>query len=263
MKKGLIVLSIVALFTQCYKVPITGRKQLKLFPSSQMTSMSFAQYDQVKQSGNLLSDSDERVQLVRKVGDKITTSVNKFLVENGEKSRVDEFEWEINVIEENIVNAWAMPGGKIMFYTGILAVCDGEDGIATVMGHEIAHAVARHGNERMSQQIPVQIGTMGLAVALEEKPEMTKNLLMAAVGAGSQLGILKYSRLHESEADKMGLVFMTMAGYDPAVAIDFWTRMSNLKSGEAPPEFMSTHPSDERRINDIKAFLPEARKYAP
>jgi len=263
MKKGLIILFLVGFFVQCYKVPITGRKQFKLFSSSRMTSMSFAQYDQVKSEGKVLPDSDERVQLVRKVGDKITSAVNKYLSENGEKSRVDEFKWEVNLLDENVVNAWAMPGGKIMFYTGILPICDGEDGIATVMGHEIAHAVARHGNERMSQQIPVQLGSMGLAVALEQKPEMTKNILMSAVGAGSQLGILKYSRLHESEADKMGLVFMTMAGYNPEVAIDFWTRMSQNKGGSAPPEFLSTHPSDERRINDIKAFLPEARKYAP
>ncbi|MBD98657.1 MAG: peptidase M48 [Verrucomicrobia bacterium] len=263
MKKIIIVLSIIGLFAHCAKVPITGRKQLKLFPSSQMSSMSFDQYDQVKKEGNILPDDDKRVELVRKVGNKISASVNKYLTENGEKKRVEEFEWEINVIDENIVNAWAMPGGKIMFYTGILPICDGEEGIATVMGHEIAHAVARHGNERMSQQIPVQLGSMGLAMALEQKPEMTKNILMSAVGAGSQLGILKYSRMHESEADKMGLVFMTMAGYNPEAAIDFWKRMSENKGGGAPPEFMSTHPSDERRISDIKAFIPEARKYAP
>jgi predicted Zn-dependent protease len=155
-----------------------------------------------------------------------------------------------------------MPGGKVMFYTGILPICDGEDGIATVMGHEIAHAIARHGNERMSQQLSVQAGGMALSVLLKEKPETAQNLFLASYGIGSQLGVLKYSRMHESEADKMGLVFMVMAGYDPAVAADFWKRMAANKNGQAPPEFMSTHPSDERRIQDIKDYLPEARKYA-
>jgi len=263
MKKGVLILLTIGLLVQCAKVPITGRRQLNLFPSEQMTSLSFSQYEQVKKEGKLLPESDERLQMVRKVGNKISVAVNQYLSHHGMKARVSEFEWEFNVLDEDIVNAWAMPGGKTMFYTGILPVCDGEAGIATVMGHEIAHAVARHGNERMSQQLPVQLGAMGLALATQDKPEETRNLLMAAVGAGSTFGLLHYSRLHESEADKMGLVFMTMAGYDPAVAINFWQRMAALKGGSAPPEFLSTHPSDERRINDIRAYLPEARKYAP
>lgn len=261
MKKGLLVFGTSILLWQCATVPITGRKQMKLLPTSQMQSMSFDQYSQVKQEGNLLPDSDPRVKMVKSIGAKISAAVNQFMSENGMKDRLSEFEWEFNVADENTVNAWCMPGGKVMFYTGILPICDGEEGIATVMGHEIAHAVARHGNERMSQGLAVQAGGMALSVAMSEKPEMAQNLFLSAYGAGSQLGILKYSRMHESEADKLGLVFMAMAGYDPAEAAEFWKRMAAMKNGEAPPEFMSTHPSDERRINDIQNFLPEARKY--
>ena len=261
MKKALIVLATSFLLWQCSTVPITGRKQVKLLPTSQMQSMSFSQYDQVKQQGNLLPDSDPRVKMVKEIGSKISASVDQFLAENGMKDRVKEFSWEFNVTDENTVNAWCMPGGKVMFYTGILPICDGEAGIATVMGHEIAHAVARHGNERMSQGLAVQAGGMALSVALQEKPEMAQNLFLSSYGAGSQLGVLKFSRLHESEADKLGLVFMAMAGYDPGAAVGFWSRMASQKGGQAPPEFLSTHPSDERRIQDIQNYLPKARAY--
>lgn len=262
MRKKLGFIGLTVLLIQCTTVPITGRKQLKLFPSSQMTTMSFEQYASVKKEAKLLPPDDPRTKLVKRVGAKLSKAANHYMEKNGMKKQLESFKWEFNVSDENIVNAWAMPGGKVMFYTGILPICDGEEGVATVMGHEIAHAIARHGNERMSQQIPVQLGAMGLAVALEEKPEATKNIFMSVVGAGSQLGLLKYSRLHESEADKMGLVFMTMAGYKPEVAADFWKRMSANKGGQAPPEFISTHPSDERRISDINGFIPEAKAIA-
>jgi len=262
MKKGFIVLAVAAFLAQCTTVPITGRKQLKLMPTSELQSMSYSQYEQVKKETPPLPDTDPRVQLVRSIGEKLSAAANQFMMENGMKDRLKEFDWEFHVADQQTVNAWCMPGGKVMFYTGILPICDGEDGIATVMGHEIAHAIARHGNERMSQQLSVQAGGMALSVLLQEKPETAQNLFLASYGIGSQLGVLKYSRMHETEADKMGLVFMAMAGYDPAVAADFWKRMSANKNGQAPPEFMSTHPSDERRIQDILDYLPEARKYA-
>jgi len=262
MIKKICLIAVLALMFQCATVPITGRKQFKLLPSSQMTSLSFSQYAEVKKSAKILPDSDPRTQLVKKVGKKISEAANHFMANNGMKDQIKEFDWEFNVADESTVNAWAMPGGKVMFYTGILPICDGEDGVATVMGHEIAHAIARHGNERMSQQMGVQGIGIGIAALLQEKPAMTQNLFLSAFGAGSQLGILKFSRTHESEADKMGLVFMTMAGYDPNVAADFWKRMASNKGGEAPPEFMSTHPSDERRINDINEYIPRAKKIA-
>lgn len=262
MRKGIYLLGLVFLMVQCSKVPITGRKQLKLLPTSQMRTMSFSQYDQVKKDSKLLPDSDPRVKQVKEIGAKISVAVNSFLSNNGYKDRLSEFEWEFNVTDENIVNAWCMPGGKVMFYTGILPICKDDDGIATVMGHEIAHAVARHGNERMSQQMTAQGAGIGLSVLMSEKPAMAQSLFMGAIGAVSQGTILAYSRSHESEADKMGLVFMTMAGYNPEAAVGFWERMAANKNGKAPPEFLSTHPSDERRIADIKAFIPEAKKYA-
>lgn len=262
MIKKIAILGVLAFLIQCATVPITGRKQLKLLPASQMTSLSLSQYDEFKKKSKLLPDSDPRTQLVKKVGKKISEAANHYMANNGMKSQLKEFDWEFNVADEETVNAWAMPGGKTMFYTGILPICDGEEGVATVMGHEVAHAIARHGNERMSQQIGVQSLGMGLSVMLQEKPAMTQNLFLTAFGAGSQLGVLKFSRKHESEADKMGLVFMTMAGYNPNSAADFWKRMAANKGGEAPPEFMSTHPSDERRVNDINEFIPEAKKIA-
>lgn len=262
MKKGFIALALGAFLAQCTTVPITGRKQLKLMPTSELQSMSYSQYEQVKKETPPLADSDPRVQLVRGVGQKLAAAANQFMQENGMKDRLKEFDWEFHVADQDIVNAWCMPGGKVMFYTGILPICDGKEGVATVMGHEIAHAIARHGNERMSQQLSVQAGGMALSVLLQEKPETAQNLFLTSYGVGSQLGVLKYSRMHESEADKMGLVFMAMAGYDPAVAADFWKRMAANKNGQAPPEFMSTHPSDEKRIQDIIDYLPEARKYA-
>ncbi|MBR9831170.1 M48 family metallopeptidase [Acidiluteibacter ferrifornacis] len=244
----------------CTTVPISGRKQVKLLPESQMLSMSLSSYDQVKQELNLLPDTDPRVILVKKVGAKISTAVNTYLSNNGYKSRLEEFQWEFNVAEDNTVNAWCMPGGKVMFYTGILPITEDEVGIAVVMGHEIAHAVARHGNERMSQGLIVQAGGMALDVATSQKAELTRSIFLASYGAASQLGILKYSRMHESEADQMGLIFMAMAGYDPINAVYFWERMAAL-SGQNPTELLSTHPSDETRINDIKHHLPKAYEY--
>jgi predicted Zn-dependent protease len=176
--------------------------------------------------------------------------------------KLKDYEWEFNLVESEEVNAWCMPGGKVVFYTGILPVTQDENGLAVVMGHEIAHAVAQHGNERMSQMLVAQLGGMALSKALEEKPEQTQQLWMAAFGLGAQFGfLLRYSRLHESEADHLGLIFMSMAGYDPKGAVEFWQRMSEKKGGQAPPEFLSTHPSDEKRIKNLQALVPEAMQY--
>lgn len=262
MKKGLIAFAIIAFFVQCAKVPITGRRQLKLVNSSQLQSMSFSQYSEVKSTAKLLTDSDPRTVLVKKVGANISAAVNRYLTNNGYKDRLSEFQWEFNLADENTVNAWCMPGGKVMFYTGILPICAGEDGIAVVMGHEVAHAIARHGNERMSQGMLAQgIGALGQIGTSGASPAV-QTIFNQSFGIGSQLGLLKFSRNNESEADQLGLVFMTMAGYDPATAAEFWKRMAANKGGQAPPEFLSTHPSDDSRIADILDYLPEARKWA-
>jgi predicted Zn-dependent protease len=180
--------------------------------------------------------------------------------DHGMSQRISGYQWEFNAVDENTVNAWCMPGGKVVVYTGLLPVTQDEASLAIVMGHEIAHAIARHGNERMSQGLIVQAGGAALQVALSQKPQETQNLFLQSYGVTSQLGMLKYSRTHESEADKMGLVFAAMAGYDPNVAVTFWERMA-AQGGAKPPELLSTHPSDETRIKDIKDFLPEALKY--
>jgi predicted Zn-dependent protease len=255
-----LALATIFLLNACSKVPVTGRRQFNLLPESQLMGMSFTQYQDVLAQSKILPENDDRVIMVKRVGDKIAQAAQKYLDSHNQSKRTKGFEWEFNVIEENMVNAWCMPGGKVAFYTGILPITQTEAGIAVVMGHEVAHAIARHGNERMSQQLAVQMGGIGLSKALEEKPDMVKNIFLSSYGLGSQLGSLKYSRSHESEGDMMGLVFMAMAGYNPEEAIDFWGRMSEA-GGQQPPEFMSTHPSHETRINDLKEYLPEAMKY--
>jgi predicted Zn-dependent protease len=244
----------------CSTVPITGRKQLNMLPESEMLAMSFTQYDQFLKE-NKLSNDEENTAMVKRVGERIAASVEKYFSEHGMKKRIEDFAWEFNLVQNDTPNAWCMPGGKVMIYTGILPVTQNETGLAVVMGHEIAHAVARHGNERMSQELTVQLGGTAVAIAVDEKPEQTKNIFMAAYGIGSQLTYtLPYSRTHESEADQMGLIFMAMAGYNPQEAIDFWQRMSE-QGGQKPPEFLSTHPSDETRVRKLREFIPEAKKY--
>lgn len=229
-------------------------------PDSQLIPMSFSNYQEVISSSRLSSDA-EKTKMIKDVGNRIKTAVESFLAEKGMSDRVDGFEWEFNLIEEDVVNAWAMPGGKVAFYTGILPVCQDETGVAVVMGHEVAHAVANHGGERMSQQLLLQFGMSSLSDAMGQNPTLTKSIFMQSIGYGSQVGMLKFSRLHESEADKLGLIFMAIAGYDPSVAPSFWERMSSMSGGAGQPEWLSTHPSHETRVNDLNEALPEAQEY--
>ena len=254
------VTAVVLVFNACDTVPISGRKQLRLISERDMIGMSLQAYDAFLDTSQVLPDTHKDVIVVRRIGNRIKDAVVKYLTDNGELKRIDGFEWEFNVVNDPTVNAWCMPGGKVVVYTGILPVTKDEKSLAVVMGHEIAHAVARHGNERMSQGLAVQLGGLALSVALSEHAPETQNLFLQSYGLGSNLGILAYSRNHESEADKLGLVFMAMAGYDPESAIGFWQRMSE-QGGQAPPQILSTHPSDETRIADLKAFMPEALKY--
>jgi predicted Zn-dependent protease len=244
----------------CATVPITGRSQLKLIPDSEMMSMSYSQYDDVLKSSKLSTDA-KQTEMVRRVGGRIQGAVERYFADHGMADRLNGYRWEFNLVEGDEVNAWCMPGGKVVFYTGILPVCKDESGVAVVMGHEVAHAVAGHGGERMSQQLVAQMGGAALATALKNKPEQTRNLWLGAFGAGAQVGVLlPFSRTQESEADHLGLIFMAMAGYDPHRAVEFWQRMS-AGSGGAPPEFLSTHPSDQTRITKIQQELPEAMGY--
>lgn len=261
MKKNISIILIVLFVISCATVPVTGRKQLNILPASQVLSMSFSQYDQFLKENKLSSDK-KNADLVKKVGVKIQKAVETYFQQNNLSKSLEGYNWDFNLVEDNQVNAWCMPGGKVVFYTGILPITKDETGLAVVMGHEIAHAIAEHGNERMSQGMLTQLGGMALSKALESKPQETQALWMTAFGVGTQLGVmLPYSRLHESEADRLGIIFMAMAGYDPNKSVEFWERMAANKGGAAPPEFLSTHPSDETRIADLKKHIPEAMKY--
>jgi predicted Zn-dependent protease len=254
-----LIFSFIAI--SCSSVPLTGRKQLNMIPDSQMLSMSFQQYDEFIKTNKISADVDN-TNMVKRIGFNIQNAVQRYLTENNMGDRLQGYNWEFNLIESNEVNAWCMPGGKVVVYTGILPLTQDENGLAVVMGHEIAHAIAEHGNERMSQILLTQLGGLALSEALSSQPQKTQDLWLGVYGLGAQVGILlPYSRTHESEADKLGLIFMAMAGYDPNVAVSFWERMAANKQGQAPPEFLSTHPSDRTRIEDIKKNLPEALKY--
>jgi predicted Zn-dependent protease len=257
----LFVILIMALLIQfCSLVPLTGRRQLSLVSDADMLSTSFVQYDQFLKE-NKLSTNTVQTNMVKGVGKRIQNAVVTYFARNNLTQELNGFAWEFNLIESNEVNAWCMPGGKVVVYSGILPVTQDETGLAVVMGHEIAHAVAKHSNERMSQALLAQLGGETLAAALQQKPQQTQEIWMAVFGAGVQLGaILPYSRLQESEADHLGLIFMAMAGYNPNGAVEFWQRMSQ-NAGAKPPEFLSTHPSDQSRIQKIKAEIPEAMKY--
>lgn len=256
-----ILLIIVFTISACSRVLISNRRQLNLIPNSSMLQMSFDQYGQFLED-NVISADKEKTDMVKRVGKNIQKAVEQYFIDNGLEDELKNYDWEFNLVESNEVNAWCMPGGKVVFYTGILPLTKDESGLAVVMGHEIAHAIAEHGNERMSQGLLTQIGGVALAVAIREEPEQTQQLWMNAFGIGSQLGVLlPFSRLHESEADHLGLIFMSMAGYNPNHAVSFWRRMSEMKGGQTPPEFISTHPSDENRIAQIEKLLPEALKY--
>ncbi|GBD89112.1 TPR repeat-containing protein YfgC precursor [bacterium BMS3Abin03] len=226
-----------------------------------MLAMSFQQYDEFLQE-NKLSNDKNAVRMVNNVGRKIQHAVERYMREQNLADRLEGFKWEFNLVESDQVNAWAMPGGKVVVYTGILPITQNDAGLAVVLGHEIAHAIAEHGNERLSQELLRQVGAVSLMVALDKEPAQTKKLWLGIYGAGTQLGImLPYSRTQESEADHLGLIFMAIAGYDPYAAPEFWERMSADKEGGSPPEFLSTHPSGETRINDLKSWIPEAMKY--
>jgi predicted Zn-dependent protease len=256
----LLVLLFAIILNSCSTVPVTGRKQVSLLPESQLVAMSLTNYDEFLNTHKLSSDKTKTA-MVKKTGTKISEAVSGFLHSVNKAELVKDYAWEFNLIQEDVPNAWCMPGGKVVVYSGILPFTKSEAGLAVVMGHEIAHAVAKHGNERMSQGMIIQFGGTALDLALSKKPDETKELFMLAYGVGAQVGVmLPYSRLHESEADKLGLIFMAMAGYNPNEAVKFWERMA-AAGGAKPPELLSTHPSDETRINKIKEFLPEAMKY--
>ncbi len=255
---GLSIL-LLTLLISCKKVPITGRKQLSLVPNALITTMSFSAYDSVVKVSPTLSSSDERAQMVTRVGSRIQGAVESYMQQHNMQKELKNFKWEFNTINENIINAWCMPGGKVVVYTGLLPVTQNETALAVVMGHEIAHAIARHGNERMSEGLLVGLGGLVLEEALKEKKQETQLLFLGLYMVGSKLALsLPNSRMQESEADKLGLIFMSMAGYDPSESVPFWQRMAAVNKAKLP-EFLSTHPSDETRIKKLTALIPEVK----
>lgn len=262
MKKITTLLAIALIFElSCSVVPLTGRKQLNLVSDAEVNQSAAQSYSQ------LLSDPKTTVintgadpRRIKTIGSKLSTAVEGYLTANGYGADY-KFQWEFNLIKSDEVNAWCMPGGKVAVYSGILPIAQTDAGLATVMAHEIGHAIARHSAERISQQMAVQNVGSAVSAATNNKPQTTQLVISQLYGVGGQLMLLKYSRDQESEADHLGLIFMAMAGYDPNNALAFWKRMEAQNKGGSPPEFLSTHPADATRITDIQNRLPEALKY--
>ncbi|MFD1769039.1 M48 family metallopeptidase [Sphingobacterium suaedae] len=255
------IVALVAIVASCSTVPLSGRKQLSLVSDEQIQEQAAVAYKEfLNSSKTKVVTGTSNAALVKKVGNRIATAVNQYLAAEGLANQYN-FNWEFNLVESNDVNAWCMPGGKVAVYTGILPFTANEAGLATVMGHEIAHAIARHSMEQMSNQYAMQVGAQVLGVATSGKSSIVQGLVNNAYGIGGQLALLKYSRSNESEADQLGLIFMAMAGYNPETAVKFWERMASAKAASSTPEFLSTHPSDVRRINDIQKLIPTAMKY--
>ncbi|PRY28547.1 peptidase M48-like protein [Spirosoma oryzae] len=255
---------IIGLTIGCQKVPLTGRKQFIMVDSNELLALSAGRYkEELNESQVIYSGSN--YQMIQRVGNRLRVAMENYLNRNGYGDRIKGFQWEFNLIHKEDVNATCLPGGKVVFYTGILPYTQNESGVATVMGHEIAHAIAAHGAERLSEALLanglMESGQILINAYSPEKKRQANLLLLQAVGIGYQYGLaLPHSRTHESEADHLGLIFMAMAGYDPQQAVVFWQRMAS-NGGQKPPEFMSTHPSDERRVRDLQREMPEAMKY--
>ncbi|MFT2007938.1 M48 family metallopeptidase [Pontibacter sp. 13R65] len=261
MLKQIVTFSLaVVMLVACTTVPITGRRQFSLVPDSQMMALSYDAYDQFLKE-NKLSNDAQATAMVKRTGQRIQKAVEQYMAQNNLSNQLDGFKWEFNLIQDDQVNAWAMAGGKTVVYTGLLPVAQNETGLAVVMGHEIAHAIAKHSSERMSQQLAQQFGGVTLQALASTQPQTTQALINTVYGVGSQVGMLKYGRNQESEADHLGLIFMAMAGYNPQEAIPFWERMQAKAGGASTPEFLSTHPSSDTRISNLRRLMPEAQKY--
>jgi len=260
MKKVILTLTIFLLVTACKVNPFTGKKVLNFYGNKQIFPMAFAQYDQFL-SENAVVENTAEARMITNVGQRISSAAERWLNANGYEGYLNDYKWEYNLVNDKTVNAWCMPGGKIVFYTGILPITQSERGVAVVMGHEVAHALADHGAQRMSAGTLQQIGAVAGNIAIQD--ERKRNMFNQAYGLGSTLGImLPFSRSHETEADRIGLQIMAIAGYDPTEAAELWKRMKANSGSQAPPEFMSTHPSNDTRIANLTAWAPMAKEEA-
>lgn len=249
------------LFPSCSTVPVTGRRQLSLVSDQEVLALSNQSFTDYMKSAKVSSNT-VAAQQVKRVGGRIAQAVESYLKSHGMAADLDQYKWQFVLVADPTPNAFAMPGGKVVVNEGILPYTKDDNGLAVVLGHEIAHAVARHSSERISQQMLVQYGNTALNALMSEKSSTAQALASSVYGLGAQYGVmLPYSRKHEYEADRLGLIFMAMAGYDVNQAPKFWTRMSQMSGSGSTPQFMSTHPSDANRIKEIQAAIPEALKY--
>ncbi len=262
MKKVISFILIASIAVACSTNRVTGRKQLSLVSESELQLMATEQYSAFLKENKVISPSASNdAAMVQRVGNNIAAAITNYYQSVGQGDVLEGYNWQFNLIDSKDVNAWCMPGGKVVVYTGLLPVTQNEEALAVVVGHEIAHAIAQHGNERMSQQLVQQLGGVALQIAIANQPAQTQDIFMTSYGIGTTVGaILPFSRKEELEADKFGLFFSAMAGYNPQEAIPFWQRMSN-SGGSKPPEFLSTHPADDTRITKLQGIMPEAMKY--
>lgn len=258
-----LAIAVLLFANACSTVPLTGRSRLSFVSETEMQSAAAQSYNALLKDSktNVLNNADAT--RVKRIGQQIASAVTKYMNANGYAEQIKGFNWEFNLIQSNEVNAWCMPGGKVAVYTGILPVTKDDAGLATVMGHEIAHAIAQHSSERASKAAVAELGGSLLGAAVGNQSAAVQTGINQAYGLGAQAGVLlPNSRKQELEADHLGLIFMSMAGYNPSTAVSFWQRMASASSGASkPPEWMSTHPADNTRINEIKKLLPEAQKY--
>lgn len=263
MKKTLLLAFIsLSSIIACQRNAITGRNQLKLFADSEIQAMALQEYRSFLSENKVVSTANRDAEMVKRVGQRITSAITQYYSQQGKSEVLQGYQWEYNLVDSKEVNAWCMPGGKIVVYTGLLPITQNESALAVVMGHEITHALAEHGNERMSQGLLQQLGGAALSVALANRPAETQSLFMNAYGIGTQVGVmLPFSRKDEYEADRFGLRFAAMAGYNPEEAIPLWQRMEKAGGGNRPPEFLSTHPAEGNRIARLRQEMPEALKY--
>ena len=261
MRRVIFLFVALTIFNSCERNVITGRSQLSLVSDGDLTSMALVQYKDFLAKNKVLASGSKDADMVKRVGNKVADAVKKYYTDKGFPHALDNYKWEFNLVDSKEINAWCMPGGKVVVYTGLLPITQNETALAIVIGHEITHAVVGHGKERMSQELAAQnLGALaGAALGTDTK---AVNIFNTVYGVGTEYGaLLPNSRKQELEADHYGLIFAAAAGYNPQVAVDFWTRMAAPGNGQKPPVFLSDHPSDEQRIQKIKEFLPEAMTY--
>jgi predicted Zn-dependent protease len=259
-KSLILILLCAELLITCSTNPFTGKKTMAFVGNSSLFATSFQQYSQFLNENTVVTGTDDAY-MVERIGENIRRAAEIWLASEGKSGYLKDYQWEYHLVDSNEVNAWCMPGGKIVVYTGILPITQTEDGLATVMGHEVAHALLNHGQQRVSAGVLQQIGALGVAILSSNQSDETQSLIMTAYGAGTSLfGTLPFSRKHESEADHYGLILMAIAGYNPEASVPFWERMA--AKGGSTPEFLSTHPSDATRIKQLTEIIPVAKQKA-